>query len=387
MSRRALKILHLASFSGNIGDNINHMGFRPWFERMLGRPVEWCDLEMREFYWGQRAWDESFVALANAHDLLVVGGGNYFELWVENSPNGMSFGLPPEQMRALRVPVFFNALGLDAGQGLGAESLARFRTFLDPVLEDPHVLVSLRNDGSCSTAERLLGARYAKRLGLLPDGGFFASVPDRPASDAANGTVIAVNLACDMADIRFAGFTQTGGQAGFAAEMASALGDIMAQGEERRLVFVPHVYHDLDIIAQVIRSLPDRLRRTRVAVAGYAAGREAARQVLTLYQSATLVLGMRFHANVGAIAVGTEVIGLTNYPQIGFLYDEIGLPDQAVDVSQPAFGAELKAKVTRTLSGALISPSHATKVIERVSAQRAAFEPELRAWARRAGLT
>ena len=30
-----MKIIHLASFNGNVGDNINHAGFRPWFQRLI----------------------------------------------------------------------------------------------------------------------------------------------------------------------------------------------------------------------------------------------------------------------------------------------------------------------------------------------------------------
>ena len=78
-----LKILHIASFSGNIGDNANHMGFRPWFEALAGAPVSWTRLEIREFYWRERQWDAALVDFINTHDLLVIGGGNYFELWVE----------------------------------------------------------------------------------------------------------------------------------------------------------------------------------------------------------------------------------------------------------------------------------------------------------------
>ena len=91
-----LRVLHLASFSGNIGDNANHMGFRPWFADQVGRNVEWTNCEIREFYWKERAFDADFVVLANSFDALVIGGGNYFELWVENSPTGTSIAITPE---------------------------------------------------------------------------------------------------------------------------------------------------------------------------------------------------------------------------------------------------------------------------------------------------
>ena len=85
-----IRVLHIASFTGNIGDNANHMGFRPWFEKVSSVSVSWDNLEIREFYWKERKWDMDFVDLANSYDLVVIGGGNYFELWVEDSPTGTS---------------------------------------------------------------------------------------------------------------------------------------------------------------------------------------------------------------------------------------------------------------------------------------------------------
>ena len=88
-----MKVLHLASFDGNIGDNANHSGFRPWLERIAARPLEWHDLEIRSFYWKERRFDQDFAAYANEFDLIVIGGGNYFELWVEGSATGTSIGI------------------------------------------------------------------------------------------------------------------------------------------------------------------------------------------------------------------------------------------------------------------------------------------------------
>ena len=125
-----LRVLHVASFSGNIGDNANHAGFRRWFEGLAGGPALWSEFEIRDVYRGLRGFDAAFAAEANTYDLVVVGGGNYFELWVENSPTGTSFSVGEDAWAALKVPVFFNALGVDAGQGVPAVSRERFCRFM-----------------------------------------------------------------------------------------------------------------------------------------------------------------------------------------------------------------------------------------------------------------
>ena len=49
-----MNILHLASFNGNVGDNFNHQGFRPWFEKISGKNINWTQLEIRQFYWKKK---------------------------------------------------------------------------------------------------------------------------------------------------------------------------------------------------------------------------------------------------------------------------------------------------------------------------------------------
>ncbi len=61
MAKKKLNVLHLASFSGNIGDNANHIGTRSQFAKNLDFELFFTELEIREFYWRQRLFDEEFV--------------------------------------------------------------------------------------------------------------------------------------------------------------------------------------------------------------------------------------------------------------------------------------------------------------------------------------
>jgi hypothetical protein len=72
-SKRKLRVLHLASFAGNIGDLANHAGGRRMLAERLGFVLEFTDLEIREFYWKQRSFDDAFVDYANSFDLLIIG--------------------------------------------------------------------------------------------------------------------------------------------------------------------------------------------------------------------------------------------------------------------------------------------------------------------------
>jgi polysaccharide pyruvyl transferase WcaK-like protein len=87
-----------------------------------------------------------------------------------------------------------------------------------------------------------------------------------------------------------------------------------------------------------------------VVVAPYGSGADVQKYIFGLYARCTLVLGMRFHANVCSIAHDVPTIGLVNYRQIEKLYDELGLNERTVRVDQPEFGSVLAALIDDSFS-------------------------------------
>jgi len=153
---KTLKTLHLASFIGNIGDNANHNGFYNFLFQNKDFKFEIDRLEIREFYWKKRFFDKSFVDLVNQYDLLIIGGGNYFELWVENSPTGTSIAIELELLKQIKTTILFNALGVDPGQGISKINIQKFRNFLDLLIERKD-FISIRNDGAKDTIIEYIG--------------------------------------------------------------------------------------------------------------------------------------------------------------------------------------------------------------------------------------
>jgi polysaccharide pyruvyl transferase WcaK-like protein len=373
-----LRVLHLASFAGNIGDNANHMGFHPWFENQCDRPVEWTRLEMREFYWKQREWDADLVDTINSYDAMVIGGGNYFELWVDHSPTGTSVAIPPELFEKVTTPIFFNALGVDPGQGVSEVAQKRFRQFLDIALASNKHIVSVRNDGAKNNLKTHIGAEYAEQIHRLPDHGFFVPPPKTPDHELTlSAPMIAINLACDMADLRFGEF---GGMKAFCSEISTLCEMLSKEYEECTFTLVPHIYSDLEIITNLIGQMPDDFRRTRICVAPLGSGDEAAMTTLAHYKTADLVFGMRFHSNVCSFAMNRPVLGLSSYPQIKNLYDEIDQADQLIDIKRPGFSEPAFTKAESLLNEANKQQGMKSSVLDIVTQQRQAFEPALKAW-------
>jgi polysaccharide pyruvyl transferase WcaK-like protein len=377
-----MKVLHVASFRGNIGDNANHAGFRPWFESLLGRTPEWIEFEIRDVYRKTRAFDADFAREANAADLVVIGGGNYFELWVKNSPTGTSISVPDDVMDAIKTPVFINALGVDDAQGHTDETLGRFRKFLDQLLGSDQDLVSVRNDGAMAALKTHAGALPLEKVLHLPDGGFFAPYPSTARTDSP---LIGINLAGDMLEHRFPG---EGAHTydSFMQEMAEAIAAIWRRRPTTRFILFPHIFRDLSVYADLLARLPDQLRRDQMRVAAYDSGAQAAQAAFGEYAACDAVLGMRFHANVVPIGLGVPTIGLWCYDQVARLYQELETPDGAVNVSRPGFGSILQDRVAAILDGNSGMKEQTAAMQALVGRQRAAAAAKISAWLARLGL-
>ncbi|WP_417319166.1 polysaccharide pyruvyl transferase family protein [Emcibacter sp.] len=350
MAKQKLKALHLASFNGNIGDNANHIGFRNSMKLHTDFDIEYTNLEIREFYWGHRKFDQSFVDLANKHDFLIVGGGNYFELWVEGSATGTSIDIEPGLFKNINVPVLINALGVDPGQGVPEANLQKFRGFLDILLGSDQYLVSVRNDGAMDTLREYLPPSYGDAIHQIPDGGFFTTVPDIQHYEIPKAKrVISINLAGDMLETRFA----TGKHISyddFLRGMAGTLEKVLEKNPDVNLVFIPHIFRDITTISQCLEYFTDHYRRRRIQMAPYLLGDPGQDYIFSLYAQSALVLGMRFHSNVCSIGLNTPTIGLVNYRQIEKLYQELDLMERTVEVNKEGFEDKLLALIESSLA-------------------------------------
>lgn len=379
-------VLHLASFNGNIGDNINHSGFKPWFASLCETSVEWHSLEIRKFYRGEWTFARDFLQFAERSDVIVVGGGNYLELWPANSASGMSLDLPLDALEALGKPVFLNSLGVDGGQGVSDRGRQGLQDLIDWIGADNRRLLSVRNDGSFGLVEQICRPSSLADVHRTPDAGFFQTLTQRVASsDLAGASSIAVNLAMDMEGHRYPGgdsldYTQ------FCRVFAGAMADVSMAHSEITWVFVPHIYSDLRIMSDVLAELPDNLRRSRVEVAPYGSGENASQAAMSVYAAASVILGMRFHSCIAGLSLGVPTIGLANYPQVPKMFAEVGAPQLAIDVRTEGGVARLRDLILAIKDDPDSASAIGAKVRYQVGAERRRFEPALMEWLGRVGM-
>lgn len=358
------KALHVASFTGNIGDNANHQGSRRVLSENLGE-VKWTQLEMRESYWGRWSFNQEFVDMANQFDFVMIGGGGYFELWVDKSVTGTTIDLAPDLLAKIKKPLIFYGLGCDIGKGAPQHNVDKFQQFLDVAFSLKNCLISVRNDGSLANIEWLLGDRYSKHICKIPDGGFFIQPDHYMHPEIVNGNYIIINLAGDMMLQRFPKRDLNNiDYEDFKVEMVKII-EAIVENLKLAIVFTPHIYKDLSIIADILELLPDWIRRQWVTVTPYLTGFKGQDYIFDVYRNAQLVLGNRFHANVCSIGLARPSIGLSNYPKVQAVYNELNMSTRCIEINKQGFGELLLPLIQASINNETeISSSYKSTVHE-----------------------
>lgn len=352
-----LDVLHVASFAGNIGDNANHNGTRRQLRRNLGIDLRFEETEIRKYYQNYTrsdslSFDERFIRKADEKDLVLIGGGSFFDIWINDSATGTTIDLSTDQLDRIDTPIVFHGLGCVPEQDVDEELVDRFQQFLDHLFESEHTLVSVRNDGSTERIAETVGPAYAEEITTIPDGAFFLEVEaaDHPEVPE-QGTVIGINIVSDMRERRF-----PGGDAGltydeYIAKFSRFVDRILEDNSEYQLVFIPHIYSDLTAISDVLSETDVLYRRNRVTTAPYLRGMGSERYVFDIYDSVDLAMGLRLHSNVCSFGLGTPSIGLTSgHPKVNDLYRELGYAERTVAVHRDGWSKRLAYEVEKTIA-------------------------------------
>lgn len=375
-------MLQLASYQGNIGDNANITGTRKVLSENLDFDLEFHDLEIREFFWKERFYDDSFAEMVNEYDLFIFGGGNFFELWVDHSSNNTSVDIDIPILKKIKTPTVFYSLGMDPGMGVSEKGVSKFKKWIDYVISQERFVLSLRNDGSRKVAEKYLGNSYAKHFHFSPDGGHFTEVPYATHPEIEEGAInIGLNLAGDMLDIRFPKNVNGGIESDqFLTDLGQMFNDLFKEREDVRLVLYPHIYKDIEIISRLTYKMEDKQVRRKVSCAPYLSGDKGQDYIFDSYRNCDLIMGNRFHTNVCALGLNLPSIGFINYRQIYDFYEEIGLLERTVEVNKEGFATELKDKINYTLAHSREIKDTYAEVISNLRMDLDVFHAYLNSW-------
>ena len=347
-TKKKLKVLHLASFLGNIGDYANHRGFYKMF-RKVAPVAEFTQVEIRKFYKNRSElkFDNNFLKQINNHDLLVLGGGGFFDLQWDYSNTGTTVDFTEEFINGIKIPVLVNAMGYHEYEEVKEKNVKKFKNFLNIILNKDNWFVSVRNDGSF---ERMF-SRYGKLVNKVlkvPDSGFFYS-PKRHCQlnlKDKNTIWIGLNITNDLfnknfnKDLDVDTFNNLFGQ---------FISQVLKENKNYKIIFFPHAHQDLITISIILNKLDDKYKREKIMVAPFVTQENSIDQVFDLYRLCLCVVGMRFHTNVCSVGMGTPSIGLAGHEQVSALYRELYMPERCVKLDNINFISELRNKLFKTI--------------------------------------
>ena len=380
-----IKALHIASFNGNIGDNANHNGFRRRLLETLDKEIEFRNLEMREFYqsWNLRDFNsKEFIDLCNVHDLVIFGGGNFFELKWDYSHTGTTINISEETLDKIATPILFHGVGCDIAKGASENAIQKFKAFLEKTTNDDKVLVSVRNDGSYDTIQKLYGDVFDKKIYRVPDGAFFMKTKsfDFPEVNKKYKS-IGINVVSDMKEIRFSNGIDGGiSYDDFVQGFAMELNSFLKRYQNYQLILFPHIYSDLIAIYNLLEKIEDQYRRTRVVIAPCLTGEGSDEYIFGLYKECDFIMGMRFHSNVCAITQNIPTIALSSYKKIIDLYNEVGLSNRVVEVNKKGFEVKMRGMMEETVASLCEIKKDYLKVNEHVFSESLEFYDAVKKW-------
>ncbi|MBQ5852166.1 MAG: hypothetical protein IIW54_15345, partial [Lachnospiraceae bacterium] len=111
----------------------------------------------------------------------------------------------------------------------------------------------------------------------------------------------------------------------FINSFAEFLEEILSLDERINIVFVPHIYSDMEFNYSVIGKIKDYFRRTRITAAPYLTGSNGmALKNIDLYKKCDLVITMRNHAEICPIGMGIPTIGIPTLEDTVYFLDTVG---------------------------------------------------------------
>ena len=326
-----MKILHIASFNGNIGDNASHTGFYKILNRYL-KSFKLTKVEIRKFYKNytlsdSQVFDEKFIDFINTFDYCFIGGGGFLDYWVKESQTGTTIDINPNLLFKIKTNLCFTSIGSNSHKPIPKGNTIKFKNFLEIANANKNIKFAFRNDGSISSISRDISEKLSSSFDEILDHGFFYDI-DQNYPRIIEKKYVAINITSDQLEMlsAFRGHIDINN---YHIELANIISYII-NNLNYSIVFIPHIYSDLDAISSLFKTLSDNTVRSYITVAPCIQGNSGANYLFSIYDKSEFVIGTRLHSNICSIALGKYTIGLIALDRLKYLYDYLNISDRAI---------------------------------------------------------
>lgn len=362
MTYKMKKILHVAAFEGNVGDNASHLGFNKILD-LLGINVIIDRLEIRKTYNNYKGsdkiyFDDTFVVLANQYDYVIFGGGGFLDYWVENSINGTTINISNDILKKITTKILITSIGSNPHRKIPEGNIEKYKNFLNYVRNSNNIKIALRNDGSLESIRNDLGYQYSDIFFNILDHGFFY-IPSNIVSLPIKEKFLCINITADQIEMYNDGKIAINDKRAYLTELSELVQEII-NTYKLKVVFTPHIFSDLNAITEVLDLLPDYYKRSEVIVAPLLQGDIGTDYLFNLYSNSEFVIASRYHANVCSINQNKKVIGLSPLQRIEYIHEQFSLSNSYVEIS-PGF----KNKVLSLMNSNIKFDTHKIENLKR----------------------
>ena len=259
-----MKIIHIASFVGNIGDALNHQGFYELISEFKRVDVV-KKVEIRDFYFSapnRKKFDVSLANEINTYDLCIIGGGGFFDLQWENSGTGTSIDFSDEFIDEVKVPVLINAMGYhEYPEKTTPAHCEKFEKFINAIMSKDNWIITVRNDGSFERLTNRYGEELTKKIVPVMDNAFYLLDEN---VDYNTDRIIGL---CATNDLFSKLYNKDLNEEMFNDLISEFIVDMTAIGW--KFIFFAHTPQDIDTIVKLMKKMPSKVNREYIRVAPY----------------------------------------------------------------------------------------------------------------------
>ncbi len=347
-----MKIMHIASFQGNCGDILSHSGFYNLLKKILpNENIDVTQIEMRDFYRNSqlRKFDSTFLNEVNTYDLLVIGGGGFFDVQFDTQ-SGATMDMGFDFINGVKIPVWINSIGYHELTE-NEELYNKFYNWISYIKTEPNWFISLRNDGS--------EQRFNKRFNVndyfltVPDNAFWYERKSPEKKENDKNKRIGLILTNDLFSSGYNHIDKD--------EVNMIFRQIINEllNKNYDITFFLHTPQDFFLLPDLCKEISNENLRKHVVVSPYISSiKNSISRIEPYYNECDLIVSMRFHGCVLGLLNSIPVLALAGHTQIEDFMTVNGLGENCVIVNDELSNEKLLKKVQLMLA-------HSNEIVEK----------------------
>lgn len=308
-----MKLLHIASFIGNVGDILSNYALQAYLYRCFGRNIKIDRLEIRRFHKNAPVdwmldFDTVIEHAARHYDRILIGGGGFLDYWVPDSGTGATIDISLKMVEKLKTRLVISSVGAYPHRDVPDENFGRFSAFIEALQASPEVRLMFRNDGSVENLARVFGAEFAAGLRSDGDHCYLLEYPALLTETLYQRPYVVLNVAPDQLGM----YSHLRGVIDgdhFYKYLSKALLTV-AEVYCCDIVFVPHLPQDCNAVLRLTEILPDAFVRERFKVFQFDGTENIVSPVVSVYKRSIANISVRLHSNILSVLLDQPTVSL-----------------------------------------------------------------------------